>query len=221
MTSAKTGNYTPCMGRKIKYIVLHYTAGSGDTAHSNVAYFSNNVVRSSAHYFVDRNGWEQSVDDNDIAWAVGTAGCYEQKHKECNNYNSISIEMCCNSDRYTISPYTVRNAMLLCWKLMIRYEIPITNVLRHFDVVSKKCPASWVDNPEKFEEFKRELNYMVGEQMWMSIKAYLEAQEVPSWADDELQDAIEAGVTDGSNPTGLIPRYQAAIMAHRASKTKK
>ena len=31
-------------------------------------------------------------------------------------------------------------------------------------------------------------------------------------------EAVKAGITDGTNPCGLIPRYQAAIMALRASK---
>lgn len=217
MTSAKNGNYTPCVTRPIKYLVLHYTAGKGDTAAGNIAYFQNNVVYASAHYFVDRNGWEQSVDDNDIAWAVGTAGVYHQKHSDCNNYNSISVEMCCNFDGYTISPYTIRNAAILCYRLMIRYDIPITNVLRHWDVVDKECPKPWVDMPELFENFKRKLNYMVGEELWKIIKNYLEAQPAPDWAKDELNKAISAGITDGSNPNGLIPRYQAAIMAYRAA----
>ena len=32
----------------------------------------------------------------------------------------------------------------------------------------------------------------------------------------ELEEAVAMGITDGTDPMGLIPRYQAAIMAKRA-----
>lgn len=51
--------------------------------------------------------------------------------------------------------------------------------------------------------------------------AYLATQKVPKWAEEELQEAIDRGITDGTNPTRLIPRYQAAILALRAAKGKK
>ena len=56
---------------KIKYIVIHYTANDGDTDESNAKYFKNNVVKSSAHYFVDDDSVTQSVEDNRVAWHCG------------------------------------------------------------------------------------------------------------------------------------------------------
>ena len=38
----------------------------------------------------------------------------------------------------------------------------------------------------------------------------------PDWARAELREAVDSGVTDGTRPMELIPRYQAAIMAKRA-----
>lgn len=40
---------------------------------------------------------------------------------------------------------------------------------------------------------------------------------VPAWAQDEFQQAIDAGITDGSRPLAPCTRYEAAIMAWRAS----
>lgn len=102
MTTAHTGNYRPGRSAAIRYLVLHYTAGRNDSAQSNLRYFEQNVVKASAHYFVDDLGWMQSVDDGDTAWSVGTAGIYVQKHPECRNENSISIELCC---RYAAGQY--------------------------------------------------------------------------------------------------------------------
>lgn len=41
-------------------------------------------------------------------------------------------------------------------------------------------------------------------------------EPLPAWAKKEMDEAIKLGITDGSNPCALIPRYQAAIMALRA-----
>ncbi len=64
---------------------------------------------------------------------------------------------------------------------------------------------------------RKEEDNMTGEQILKKINEYLSAQKVPDWAEGELAEAVRLGITDGSNPTGLIPRYQAAIMAKRAA----
>ena len=59
---------------------------------------------------------------------------------------------------------------------------------------------------------------MTGEEIYTKLNEYLMDTPAPDWAQEELQEAIDAGITDGTRPMQLIPRYQAAIMAHRASK---
>ena len=56
---------------KIKYIVIHYTGNDGDSDESNAKYFKNNIVKASAHYFVDDDSITQAVPDNYSAYAVG------------------------------------------------------------------------------------------------------------------------------------------------------
>ena len=57
--------------KNIKYIPIHFTANDGDHDTSNGKYFKNNVVKASAHYFVDSDSITQSVPDNYVAWSVG------------------------------------------------------------------------------------------------------------------------------------------------------
>lgn len=38
---------------------------------------------------------------------------------------------------------------------MTKYDIPIGNVLRHYDVVSKHCPAPWVDDESQWIAFRK------------------------------------------------------------------
>ena len=85
----------------IRYIVIHYTGNDGDQAANNAAYFQNNIVQASAHYFVDDTTVWRSVPDLKVAWAVGGKK-YANADKTgggtmygmITNTNSISIEMC-------------------------------------------------------------------------------------------------------------------------------
>lgn len=57
---------------------------------------------------------------------------------------------------------------------------------------------------------------MTGEEIYNKLNEYLKELPAPEWAKAELQEAIDAGITDGTRPMQMIPRYQAAIMAKRA-----
>lgn len=75
--------------------------------------------------------------------------------------------------------------------------------------------------PEGFiETWKGEAN--MSYEKWVEYHerymAELAEEEVPEWAKAELDEAICLGITDGTRPMQLIPRYQAAIMAKRAAK---
>lgn len=130
----------------IKYLIYHYTANKTDKAKSNANYFKNNVVKASAHYFVDDNDIYQSVDDLRIAYAIGGAKWSDcgstgggSMYGKVTNANSISIEMC--STNGVIPELTIQNAVKLGKELMKKYNIPISNVYRHFDVNGKHCPG--------------------------------------------------------------------------------
>lgn len=225
MTTAHTGNYRPGRSAAIRYLVLHYTAGRNDSAQSNLRYFEQNVVKASAHYFVDDLGWMQSVDDGDTAWSVGTGGIYVQKHPECRNENSISIELCCRyaAGQYAFSPKTVRNAARLTRLLMTRFDIPMENVLRHFDVVSKRCPAPWVEDESQWLAFKKR----VGEELTMTKQELLSLRgtgDAPSdWAQQAAAWAKETGLVsgDGNGNFGWqtpVTREALAVMLYRFSQ---
>lgn len=148
-------NYKIGRTGEIKYIVIHYTSGNGDTAKNNADYFANNKdLLSSAHYFVDENVVWQSVKDADTAWHCG-AKTY--KHPYCRNSNSIGIELCSRKDgsgKYYFKDETVKNAAELTKSLMVKYNIPAANVIRHYDVTGKICPAPMVNDTSLWNKFK-------------------------------------------------------------------
>jgi hypothetical protein len=59
---------------------------------------------------------------------------------------------------------------------------------------------------------------MTDKEIYEAVQRHAKTMNVPEWAKKSFQEAIDAGITDGSDPCALIPRYQAAIMALRAMK---
>jgi hypothetical protein len=77
-----------------------------------------------------------------------------------------------------------------------------------------------VDGREYNGKLAKEDDTVTQEQFNEMMDVYLTqlaAKDVPEWAKTELQEAIDLGITDGTRPMQLIPRYQAAIMAKRAA----
>lgn len=143
-TKGKNGN---------KYIVIHYV-GAVSTAANNAKYFHDSYRGASASYFVDEKDIYRVVRDSDTAWHCGTTGAY--KHPYCRNNNSIGIEMCCfnNNGVIDVSSKVVDRTVQLTKELMAKYGIPASNVIRHYDVTGKNCPAPFVSNPSRWNDFK-------------------------------------------------------------------
>ena len=57
----------------VSYLVVHYTAGNGDTARDNGRYFARCAVGASAHYFVDKTRVVASVAEENVAWHCGAS----------------------------------------------------------------------------------------------------------------------------------------------------
>ena len=155
---AHSSNFTKGRKQKIQFLVIHYTANNGDLAKSNCIYFKSPNRNASAHYFVDEKEVWQSVEDNDIAWHCGTSGKYY--HSKCRNDNAIGIELCSEKDskgNYYFTNETINNAVGLVKMLMEKYNIPIENIVRHYDVTHKNCPAPFVNNNTAWDNFKDSL----------------------------------------------------------------
>ena len=163
---ANPGNYGGSRSAgQIRYLVIHYTGNDGDKAANNAAYFQRNVVKASAHYFVDDTTVYRSVPDLRAAWAVGgrkyanadkTGG--GSMYGRITNTNSISVELCdtVRNGVYQASEATLTNAAALCRDLMALYGIPLERVYRHFDVTGKHCPSYMIDDA-RWAAFKRRL----------------------------------------------------------------
>lgn len=222
---AHAGNYQKGRTQPIEYIVVHYTANSGDTAQNNLDYFARTKTGTSAHYFVDENEVCQSVQDTDVAWHCGSKN---PRHPYCRNANSIGIEMC-NSVGSVPEAVRDRTAAFVRQK-MKEYGLDVNRVLRHYDVTGKRCPAPWVDNPAEWMEFKKMLEgddeEVTQDQFNSMMETYLSqrnAKPADDWAKPYIQDAIDAGaMTDVGGtierPQGFITRQEMAVVAAALSK---
>ena len=151
-----TVNYKKATNKQNKYIVIHYVGAEGG-AQANCRYFERFYRGASAHYFVGHAGevW-QCVEDSNIAWHCGAV---KYKHKECRNTNSIGIEMCCRkgANGWYFEQATITSTIGLVKELMHKYNIPVSNVIRHYDVSGKICPQPFVANSAAWDSFKAAL----------------------------------------------------------------
>ena len=80
-------------------------------------------------------------------------------YKICTNTNSIGIEMCdtIKNGKYEVSSKTRANAIELGKEFVKKYGIKKENVIRHFDVTGKNCPAYFVKDEEAWKKFRDEI----------------------------------------------------------------
>lgn len=198
---------------KIKYIVIHYTGNDGDTDEGNGKFFKNNIVKASAHYFVDDDSVTQSVPDDYVAYSVGGkkyADCNKtgggKYHSKCNNTNSISIELCDDVKNGVVYPsaQTIANAVEFTKAKMKEYGIPAANVIRHFDVTGKICPAYWCGTATKETKWLSEFrNKLAGQTVPASTKKPTTSKNEP----------VKATTSEEYNLTTFVKEVQKAIGA--------
>lgn len=162
-------HYTKRVGRKIEYIVIHYTAGS--TSKPGKAKSMRDVFEkhlSSADFGIDDKYIVQFNPDirNCYCWAVGdvlkksvTGGKLSAK---ASNTNTIHIELCstCSPSTqeavshpdhlgWSFTDSVIDNAVRLTKMLMKEYNIDADHVVRHYDITGKHCPGvpGWIEEP--------------------------------------------------------------------------
>lgn len=206
----------------IKYIVIHDTGNksNGANAMSHFNYFNGGNRNSSADFFVDSTQILQANDYNKYyTWHCGDGG----GKYGITNANSIGVEICINSD----GDYdkAVKNAVNVVKQLMKELNIPVENVVRHYDASRKNCPASMSDNNwelwkdfqkeivkseelgmEQYEEIKKEIQALKDENK--SLKEvigtiYKTVDEIPDYYKSEIQPMIDKGVIKGTSENNL------------------
>lgn len=168
--------YSP--NRVIKYIALHYTAGTtskAGTAMSTAKWFANGANPknpASSDFLVDDADVIQYNKDieNYYSWCVGgtkytnpTTSLGASLYGIATNKNTISIEICSNkrntksldaNDKdWYFTDAELDNTRELVKYLMKKYNIPIERVIMHHTVTGKLCPAMWTHNEAELKGY--------------------------------------------------------------------
>ena len=164
--------------RTIKYIALHYTAGTtskAGTALGTAKWFANGANPknpASSDFIVDDRDIVQYNKDieNYYAWCVGgtkytnpTTSLGASLYGIATNKNTISIEICSNKKNtkslnandtdWYFTDAELDNTRELVKYLMKKYNIPIERVIMHHTVTGKLCPAMWTHNETELKGY--------------------------------------------------------------------
>lgn len=209
-------NLTNKKNREIKYIVIHYTAGTtskSGTAKNTAKYFNKETTKASADFIVDDEFVVQFNPDikNKYCWHCGGSKYKTQGgslYKICTSANSIGIEVCSsNSAKKVTNPNdtnwyftddAVKNTLELVKQLMQEYNIDVDHIIRHYDVNGKPCPGiiGWnkdTGDESKWEAFKTELIPAEIAKVEETVQDKTEVkQEIPMPTVGEVLEAIES-----------------------------
>lgn len=137
--------------KKIKGIVIHYTANPGTSAKNNRSYFeglaTKKITYASSHYIIGLKGEViQCVPLSEIAYASNER-----------NDDTISIEVCHQDKTGKFTEITYDSLVSLTAALCIEFNLKEKQIIRHYDVTGKLCPLYFVDHEDAWKEFKSDV----------------------------------------------------------------
>lgn len=138
--------------KKIKGIVVHYTANPGSTATENRNYFEglkdSHETKVSSHFVIGIEGEiVQCIPSSEIAYASNSR-----------NDDTLSIECCHKDETGEFTEATYDSLVKLVGWLCYRFGLESSDVIRHYDVTEKICPKYFVDHPDAWEQFKKDVD---------------------------------------------------------------
>mgnify|MGYP003480997686 FL=1 len=120
----------------VKDIVIHYV---GNNPRSKV----------SAHFIIGLDG--------EIIQAIPL----DERSSATNwrNNDTISIELCHPGETGKFTQETYDSLVLLTSWLTEEFDLEVDNIIRHYDVTGKLCPLYFVENEDKWMQFKEDVQY--------------------------------------------------------------
>lgn len=178
--------------RPIKYLAIHFTGSSNSKpgrANSTKSTFEKRSA--SADFCIDDRDIVQFNPDlkNYYCWAVGDKKYTNNKgggilYGKATNRNTISIEICStcvpatkiavgtsNHSGWYFTDATLNNAAKLAKILIKKYNIPLSNVVRHYDISGKHCPGiiGWNEEQIYNSDGTKTSKYSTSEK-WLEFK---------------------------------------------------
>lgn len=134
--------------RRVKGIVVHYTANPGSSAKNNRNYFQglkdSKETYASSHFIIGLEGEIiQCIPLEEISYASNKR-----------NIDTISIECCHQDETGKFTEKTYRSLVKLVAWLCGKYNLKQDDIIRHYDVTQKICPKYFVDHEDAWDDFK-------------------------------------------------------------------
>ena len=199
--------------KSVDSIILHHRAGNGDVQSIHQQHMKQGWWGIGYHYYIRRDGsiWRGRPEQ----WVGSHAG-------SSNDYNKHSIGICFegNFEQEEMTDAQVAAGRELIADIKKRYKIK--EILGHRDVAKTCCPGKNFRMEEVLEQevdvgtFVRSLSPAECYYIVQQANQYAAKQKIPDWADEELGQAMDDGITDGTRPMGFVRRYEAALMSDRA-----
>ena len=137
---------------QINAVVIHYVGNPNTTAKANRNYFASLAngtgTSASSHFIVGLEGEVvQCVPLTEVAYASNQR-----------NSDTVSIEVCHPDETGKFSDVTYgRVVELTAWLCESLGLHPEEDVIRHYDVTGKHCPRYYVEHPEAWEQFLKDV----------------------------------------------------------------
>lgn len=181
-------SYSRCQQKlqEVTTIVVHWVGNPNTSAKANRNYFESlkdKKIFASSHYIIGLEGEIlQCIPENEIAYHATSANSY-----------SIGIENCHPDWEGKFNSKTYGSLVELCADICKRYGLnPTKDIIRHYDVSKKVCPKYYVNHPEAWESFKKDVKIKLDS---MNEDAQLmKALKVLSGHGIELNDKIWSNV---------------------------
>jgi N-acetylmuramoyl-L-alanine amidase len=157
-------------------IIIHWTANPGASDENHESFFDGEDGGGSryagAHMFVDKDSATLIIPEDEIAYQANESKCRIAKLKGSikradgstyygdANVTTLSLELCVEKDG-TIHPDTIIRASKIVAEWCKKYKLTVNDVHRHYDVTGKNCPRPWVENPQLFTNFKRDVQTLL------------------------------------------------------------
>lgn len=143
--------------KKVKGIVVHYTANPGTDAKANRDYFEglsvSGATYASSHFIIGLDGTIiQCIPLDEIAYASNDR-----------NDDTISIECCHEKKNGKFTDETYNSLVRLTAWLCGEYDVSEKDIIRHYDVTGKLCPKYYVKHEDKWAQFKEDVKKYSGQ----------------------------------------------------------
>lgn len=228
---------------QVRALVIHWTANLSRTANAmnNAKYFNRNYVFNnnrweevgigkpftfaSAHYIVDEESIVCAIPEDEVAHHANSKTSYSPYARQylannagvCkpNDY-TIGIEMCVNQGNDWDK--TIEITSELASDIMMRHNLSMNQLIRHYDVTFKTCPKPFVDNPIAWSDFKalvaRKIKIKEDALVYKDITGkHMWAIEALEWA--KAEDFIGGDGKGNFFPDRPITRLETVVLFHR------